>query len=70
MLSRKKLIERPLLACSAQSTRRLFPVSEGFGGMAAEEKGAAGMALDEKPKADDATPAVRFEIRKWNAVCM
>ena len=38
--------------------------------MAAEEKGADSMALDEKQTSGEAAPAVRFEIRNWNAVCM
>ena len=38
--------------------------------MAAEEKGADSMALDEKQASGEAAPAVRFEIRNWNAVCM
>ena len=39
--------------------------------MAAEDKGADAMALDEKATPPEGgAPAVRFEIRKWNAVCM
>ena len=37
--------------------------------MAAEDKGADAMALDEKATPPEAG-AVRFEIKKWNAVCM